>query len=111
MDGPWRRRGWSVTTATGTIVGMRPRKTPPDPTTPEGQVAIHLDHLIKSKGMTALDLAEELNVSRATVFNWLRGQGVGGSLAHWPKIAKVFRLGKWQNVAPSEEILKKIAGK
>jgi len=90
---------------------MRPRKTHPDATTPEGQVAIYLGYLMRSKGMNALKLAEKLNVSRATVFNWLRGEGVGGSLAHWPEIAKLFRLGKWQNVAPSEEILKKIAGK
>lgn len=80
----------------------RPRAVEPDPTTPNGQWALHLRHLMGGK--SADDLAAAIDRDRTSVFKWLRGDVIP-PLEVWSQIAKTLQLSGWTALAPSDEFL------
>ena len=80
----------------------RPREVEPDPTTPNGQWALYLRHLMGD--MSAADLAREIHMSRTSVFKWLRGDVIP-PLNVWAQIARTLHLPGWESLAPTAEFL------
>jgi len=86
-------------------VAARPREKNPDPKTPEGQFALYLGHLMRSKGVSEEALATAAEVSRASVFNWLRGDFVP-AVRLWAAIAERLGLDDWRKLVPPDKFLK-----
>lgn len=84
----------------------RAREKQPDRKTAEGQLVLWLAHLCEKRGVTEEALAAAVGVSRATVFNWLRGDS-SPSVKHWPAIAKKVGLADWRHLVPPDSFLRK----
>lgn len=94
--------GNAATTLSGSRKGnrlSRPRDKEPDRNRPEGQLSLYLAHLLRKRGKSADDLSEAINVSRATVFNWLRGDS-SPPVKLWDKIAVFLSLKDWRALLP-----------
>lgn len=77
----------------------RQREKTPDPNTPEGMWAIHLEVLLRNQDID--ELAEAIGKDRSMVFKWLRGDNVP-KLHIWDKIAKSIGLKDWRALVPSD---------
>jgi len=82
----------------------RSRDKEPNRKRPEGQLSLYLDHLLRKRGKSADDLADAIGVSRATVFNWLRGDS-SPPVRLWDKIAAFLSLKDWRALLPPERFV------
>ena len=77
----------------------RKRETSPDLNTADGLFALHLAYLMRRKGVNADTLAKSIEVGRATVFGWLRGES-SPQIRLWPGIAAALELNDWRKLIP-----------
>jgi hypothetical protein len=85
----------------GRDVSPRKRETAPDNKTAEGLFALHLAHLMRRRNVSADELAESIDVGRATVFGWLRSDA-SPQIRLWPGIAAKLNLKDWRKLIPPE---------
>ena len=80
------------------------RRSDPDASTPSGQWAWWLRHLLPD-GMTADELAEKAGKTRSAGFRWMRGVGVP-PIDEWPAIAKAAGQPEhWLSLVPPAEFV------
>jgi len=84
----------------------RKRKYNPDPTTPAGQLALYLQHLV---GDDATKIAAKTGLSRATIFNYIGGTS-SPSIAALNKIAKALGKSDYRDLIPPDDFVDGIGG-
>ncbi len=94
----------------GPAVAGRQRTSEPNPTTPEGQWALWLRHLIEKSGLSVSAFAKEAGKGNATVFRYMRGD-VCPPLNEWPAIASALGLENWRGLIPPDDFVAKVAPK
>lgn len=85
----------------GASVG-RKREAEPDPTTPTGQWALWLAHLLEGKDVKAV--TDAIGKDRSMMFKYLRGESCP-HVSVWADIAKALGLPSWRSLVPPDDFV------